>query len=189
MSRWPPDAAGRLHAAALELFLQDGFSATTVPQIAERAGMTTRSFFRYFADKREVLFVGEDELPGVVEQIFDQADTALTPLEVIDTGLRTVVFPRFEKYRDELLSRRTIVLSDEGLQERELRKHSILRTSAAAAFRRRGLSPVEADISGRLAVIVYDATLDAWLTDDATQPLDEILSNVIHVLTRTLSQP
>lgn len=185
MSRWAPDAARRLHAAALELFLDHGFSATTVPQIAERAGLTTRSFFRYYADKREVLFAGEEELPGVVEQIFDEADPSLTPMEVIHTGLRTVVVPRLQQYRDEFLVRRAIVDSDEGLRERELRKLAILHTAATAAFTRRGLSPLDANLSGRLAVTVYDTTLDLWLDDDGTAPLETILDNVIHALTRT----
>ncbi len=187
MTRWAPGAAGRLHAAALELFLEQGFSTTTVPQIAERAGLTTRSFFRYFADKREVLFAGEDELPGVVEQIFQDADPALSPMEVIHTGLKTVVIPRVQQFREEFLIRRTIVHSDEGLQERELRKLAILHTAATAALTRRGLSPLDANISGRLAVTVYDTTLDLWLTDDVSRPLDYILDNVVRALAHVAS--
>jgi len=66
MSRWQPDARGRLERAAVELFTEQGFAATTVPQIAARAGLTTRTFFRHFADKREVLFAGDEELPALV---------------------------------------------------------------------------------------------------------------------------
>ncbi len=179
MTRWEPGAAGRLHAAALELFLEHGFSATTVPQIAARAGLTTRSFFRYFADKREVLFAGEDELPGVVEQIFNEADPSLSPLEVIHIGLATVVVPRLEQFRGELLIRRSIIESDEGLRERELRKLAILGTAGTAAFIRRGLSPLEANLAGRLAVSVYDATIDVWLTQGATGSLADILDEVL----------
>ncbi len=182
MTRWAPDAAGRLHAAALELFVDRGFSATTVPQIAERAGLTTRSFFRYYADKREVLFAGEEELPGIVEQIFDEADPSLTPMEVIRAGLRTVVIPRLEQFREEFLIRRTILQSDDGLQERELRKLAILHTAATAAFARRGLSPLDANLSGRLAVTVYDTTLDLWLADGGTAHLETILDDVIRAL-------
>jgi len=184
MTRWAPDAAGRLHAAALELFLDHGFSATTVPQIAERAGLTTRSFFRYYADKREVLFAGEEELPGVVEQIFDEADPSLTPMEVIHTGLQTVVIPRVEQFREEFLIRRAILQSDDGLRERELHKLEILHTSATAAFTRRGLSPLDANLSGRLAVTVYDTMLDLWLADDAAAHLETILDDVIRALAR-----
>jgi AcrR family transcriptional regulator len=187
VTRWAPGAAGRLHAAALELFLEQGFSTTTVPQIAERAGLTTRSFFRYYADKREVLFAGEDELPRVVEQIFQDADPELSPMDVIHIGLKTVVIPRLQPFRDEFLIRRTIVHSDEGLQERELRKLAILHRAAAAAFTRRGLSPLDANISGRLAVTVYDTTLDIWLADDVELPLHDILDNVLRALAHTTS--
>jgi len=187
MTRWAPGAAGRLHAAALELFLEQGFSVTTVPQIAERARLTTRSFFRYYADKREVLFAGEDELPGVVEQIFQDANPQLGPMDVIHTGLKTVVIPRVQPFRDEFLVRRTIVHSDEGLQERELRKLAILHRAATAAFTRRGLSPLEANISGRLAVIAYDTTLDLWLADDVAPPLETILDNVMRALAHAAS--
>ncbi len=187
MSRWAPGAAERLHAAALELFLEQGFSATTVPQIAERAGLTTRSFFRYFADKREVLFAGEDELPAVVEQIFQDAESELSPIDVITTGLKAVVIPRVQPFREEFLVRRTIVLSDEGLQERELRKLAILHRAATAAFAHRGLDPLDANISGRLAVTIYDTMLDLWLTDDATRPLDTILDDVMDALAHVAS--
>ncbi len=187
MSRWAPGAAERLHAAALELFLEQGFSATNVPQIAERAGLTTRSFFRYFADKREVLFAGEDELPAVVEQIFQDAESELSPIDVITTGLKAVVIPRVQPFREEFLVRRTIVLSDEGLQERELRKLAILHRAATAAFAHRGLDPLDANISGRLAVTIYDTMLDLWLTDDATRPLDTILDDVMDALAHVAS--
>ncbi|MEO6999238.1 MAG: helix-turn-helix domain-containing protein [Terracoccus sp.] len=182
MTRWAPGAAGRLHTAAIQLFLEQGFSSTTVPQIAERAGLTTRSFFRYYADKREVLFAGEDELPDVVVQIFQNADPKLSPMEVIHSGLKNVVIPRLERSREEFLVRRAILSSDEGLQERELRKLAILHRAATAAFARRGLSPLDANIAGRLAVTVYDTTLELWLADDIERPMVAILDNVVHAL-------
>lgn len=181
MSRWAPDAAGRLHAAALDLFLEQGFAATTVPEIATRAGLTTRSFFRYYQDKREVLFTGEDELPQVVERIFAEADPALTPIEVIRHGLLTVVAPRLESFREELLARRRIVRSDEGLRERELRKLAILHDTATQAFRGRGLSSLDAEIAGRLAVAVYDTALEIGL--DQQRPFEHVIREVSDALT------
>ena len=178
MSRWAPDAAGRLHAAALDLCAEQGFAATTVPQIAARAGLTTRSFFRHFPDKREVLFAGEGELPLVVDQIFRQAEEGLTPLEVIRQGLVTVVAPRLEGLREELIARHLIVASDEGLRERELRKLSILHEAATQAFERRGLSPLDARVAGRLAVAIYDTALETWLDDggDLGEVMDEVVA-------------
>lgn len=187
MTRWAPDAADRLHAAAIELFLERGFAATTVPEIAKRAGLTTRSFFRYYADKREVLFVGEDELPGVVERLFSEADPSLPPLAVIHQGLRSVVLPRLESFRDELLARHSIVRSDPGLRERQLRKHAILHEAAVAAFARRGLDGLDADVAGRLAVTIYDATLERWLDHGATGALEEILQDVVDAVVRASS--
>ena len=60
MGRWEPDARDRLERAALELFVEHGFDPVTVPEITARAGLTTRTFFRHFADKREVLFADAD---------------------------------------------------------------------------------------------------------------------------------
>jgi AcrR family transcriptional regulator len=177
MSRWAPDAAARLHTAALELFVEQGYADTTVPQIADRAGLTTRSFFRYYVDKREVLFAGEEELPGVIERIFEEAGAGLTPLEVIRQGLHEAVAPRLVALRAELLVRREIVRTDDGLREREQRKISIVLDSATTAFRRRGLGPLDAEIAGRLAVVIYDTALQLWLDDE--RPIDAIVAEVI----------
>ncbi len=187
MTRWAPDAAGRLHEAAIDLFLEQGFAATTVPQIAQRAGLTTRSFFRYYADKREVLFVGEEELPDVVARVVDEADPAMPTMAVILRGLQTVVLPRLETYRGELLRRRTIVQSDEGLRERELRKLAILHDAATSAFVRRGLSPLDAEIAGRIAVAVYDTTLERWLSAGATASLEQLLADVVERVVTTVA--
>lgn len=81
MSRWPADAQGRLERAALELSAERGFAATTVPQIAERAGLTTRTFFRHFADKREVLFAYQAELPTVVVEVLAATPVCRNPIE------------------------------------------------------------------------------------------------------------
>lgn len=187
MARWAADAAGRLHNAALELFIENGFAATTVPQITERAGLTTRSFFRYFADKREILFTGEDELPAVVAEMFDQADLGRTPMEIVHHGLLSVVTPRLMSLRHELLVRRQIVHSDDGLRERELRKLAILHSAATAALIRRGLTPLDAEVMGRLAVTIYDTTLELWLAQDAPDALDAILASVVEAVGRIAS--
>ena len=70
MARWQPGARERLQAVTLELFAEQGFEGTTVAEIASRAGLTERTFFRYFTDKREVLFTGQDTFEGMfVDQI------------------------------------------------------------------------------------------------------------------------
>jgi AcrR family transcriptional regulator len=94
VGRWQPDARERLERAAIELFAQQGFAATTVPQITARAGLTTRTFFRHFADKREVLF-GGDEIPALATRLMAEAPPSLDPMTLIVGGLKTVAETRF----------------------------------------------------------------------------------------------
>ena len=82
MSRWQPDARERLERAALELFTEQGFAETTVPQITAKAGLTTRTFFRYFADKREVLFSNDEEAAELAARMIAEAPAHLTPMEI-----------------------------------------------------------------------------------------------------------
>src|SRR5690242_17827938 len=100
MVRWQPDARERLREAALELFAEQGFAATTVPAITARAGLTTRTFFRHFADKREVLFADEAELPAHAERLVAEAPADTSPLAIVMEGLRAVAEARFESRKD-----------------------------------------------------------------------------------------
>ena len=85
MSRWKPDAQGRLMSAAIELFDEQGYEATTVAEIAERAGLTKRTFFRYFADKREVLFGGSHLLQDTLITALGDTDPSAAPIEQVVT--------------------------------------------------------------------------------------------------------
>ena len=87
MGRWQPNAPGRLERAALELYSERGFDRTTVAEIAERAGLTERTFFRYFADKREVLFAGASTLEEFLVASVNDAPAALPPIEAITAAL------------------------------------------------------------------------------------------------------
>jgi AcrR family transcriptional regulator len=96
MSRWEPNARDRLERAAVELFIDQGFAETTVPQITARAGLTTRTFFRHFADKRAVLFARDEELPALVARLAADAPASLSPMRVIAHALETVSLGRAE---------------------------------------------------------------------------------------------
>src|SRR5579885_2356991 len=87
MGRWEPDAVGRLRAAAMELFHTQGYDQTTVAQIAERAGVTARTFFRYFADKREVLFAGSEELQRAMVDGLMAAPEGAAAMEAVAAAL------------------------------------------------------------------------------------------------------
>jgi len=152
----------------MELFAERGFTDTTVPEITARAGLTTRTFFRHYADKREVLFAGEDELPEVVARVFAQAPDGLSPIAVAICGLQTVVAPRLEAQRAYFRTRRDIVNSDTGLQEREAHKLASLARSGTTGFIDRGLAPLQAGLAAALSVAIYDAAFTIWLDEQST---------------------
>src|SRR5438094_10312856 len=108
MGRWEPDAKGRIAKAAMELYGQRGFDQTTVADIAERAGVTERTFFRYFADKREVLFDGANQLQGFVVDAIAAAPPDQTPMEVVaDAFAGTASF--MEERRDFARQRSAVI--------------------------------------------------------------------------------
>ena len=189
MSRWQPDARGRLARAAVELSLEQGFAATTVPQIAARAGLTTRTFFRHFADKREVLFAGDEELPALVARLMAEAPATLGPMPVIAHGLETVAATRFEGQLAYLRTRRAIIQTDEGLRERELRKLVVLSDAIGRGFRARGLDELTATLAAQLAVTVFSVTIDRWLNQDGEQPLSALARDTLRALRAVTADP
>ncbi|PZE23574.1 TetR/AcrR family transcriptional regulator [Curtobacterium sp. MCBD17_028] len=171
MARWDPDARARLEQAALELFREQGFAATTVPQITARAGLTTRTFFRHFADKREVLFGFEDQFPAVVAELLAQAPPDLAPIALIAAGLETLAETRFQPLREYLLTHRAVVRSDERLRERELTKHAALARAVRAGFVERGEDDLSATLAAEVSGAVWWVSLDRWLDEDGDRAL------------------
>ena len=165
VSRWQPDARERLERAALELFAEQGFAATTVPEITARAGLTTRTFFRYFADKREVIFGGA-EIPDLATRLIADAPPSLDPVTLVFGGLQTVAETRFEGRRTELRQRRAIIRSDEGLRERDLRKRADLGEAIRAGFVSRGVAAVTAALLAEITMTVLFVALDEWIDRD-----------------------
>jgi len=179
MSRWQPGAADRLERAALELFLRQGFAETTVPQIAERAGVTTRTFFRHFPDKREVLFSYDQELPGVVAELMAGAPASITPLDEIARSLRIVAETRLADAYDYLRVHREIVRSDPGLQEREAQKNAVLAEAVRRGFLAMGHDELAATLSAHLAVTVLTVSINRWLDLDGALALPELLDETL----------
>src|SRR5689334_19619355 len=133
VGRWEPDAQGRLTRAALELYAERGFDRTTVADIAARAGVTERTFFRYFADKREVLFDGAHTLERAVVDGIAAAPATATPIDVVAeafAGASSVL----EDRRDFARQRAAAIAATPALQERELLKLAALGSAAAAAL-------------------------------------------------------
>jgi AcrR family transcriptional regulator len=163
MPRWEPDAPERLERAALELFAEQGFDATTVPEIAARAGLTTRSFFRHFADKREVLFRGDDAIPERIAAMLATAPGPLSVMEMLTWGVETIAREHFQGRREELRARQAIVATDAGLQEREMRKQMLISQAITDALTGAGLSPLRATVAGKLAVAISSTAIGLWM--------------------------
>jgi AcrR family transcriptional regulator len=185
VGRWRPDARQRLEQAAIELFSTQGFAATTVPQIAARAGLTTRTFFRHFADKREVLY-GGDEIPELATRLIMDAPASLDPATLLISGLQTVAETRFEGRREEIRVRRAIIRSDEGLRERDLRKRADLGEAIRAGFTGRGVDATTAVLLAETAVTVIQVSLEEWL-DSGDRTLFEVMRDTIGSLQATLA--
>jgi AcrR family transcriptional regulator len=186
VTRWPADARERLEAAALELFLEQGFAATTVPEISARAGLTTRTFFRYFADKREVLFAG-DEIPQFAARLMAEAPASQDPMTLIVEGLKIVAETRFQPRREEMRRWRAIVQSDEGLRERDLHKRAALSTVMRDGFIGRGLDRISAAVLAETAVTLLGVALDEWLADDDERTFYELVLQALERLRTALA--
>src|SRR3954453_21325266 len=120
MSRWQPNARGRLEQAALELYTERGFDQTTVAEIASRAGLTERTFFRHFADKREVLFGASSELQELMVGAVAGAPDTATPIAAVAAGLEAASSVLHD--REYARRRQAIITATAELQERELIK-------------------------------------------------------------------
>lgn len=184
VGRWKPDARERLRAAAIELFAEQGFAATTVPQIAERAGLTTRTFYRHFVDKRDVLFPELDAQPDVTA-LLAQTPPDLSAAEFLAWGLH-VMASRFEEYRDEMRITWALVDSDAGLHERALRKREMQRALVDTALRGRGLEAERARLLAEATVAALYIGLDRWLADDGDIRIDEVAVIALRRLCRDL---
>jgi AcrR family transcriptional regulator len=167
MSRWQPDAAGRLQRAAFELYAERGYEETTVAEIAERAGLTERTFFRHFADKREVLFSGSGELQKLMVDAVDAAPPSATPLEAITTGLEAPGAIFDARRRPYSLQRQAVIDANPELQERELVKLASLAAALADALRRRGVQDPAAGLTAEAGVAVFRVAFERWVREDS----------------------
>lgn len=179
MSRWAPDAALRLESAALELFAEQGYAATTVPEITARAGLTTRTFFRHFTDKREVLFLRDREFPTVVATVLADAPPGLTPLDLVMFGLEAVTAENFDLWRPGMIVRRTIIQSDDRLRERELLKSARLAAAIQSALVTEGIEPAAAALAAPFGVLIFDSSLTEWLDASDPRPLPDVLRDTL----------
>ncbi|MEY9848774.1 TetR family transcriptional regulator [Streptacidiphilus sp. MAP5-3] len=165
MGRWQPDARGRMIGAAMELFAERGFEQTTAGDIAERAGVTERTFFRHFADKREVLFDGSPIMVQTARDAILDAPERFTPLEAALAGM-VAGGGLLEDRREHAVRRSGIIAANPGLQERELLKLATLTETATDALHERGVAEPVASLAAHSAVTVFHVAFAHWVAAD-----------------------
>jgi AcrR family transcriptional regulator len=174
MSRWEPNARGRLEQAALELFLERGFEQTTVAEIAQRAGLTERTFFRHFADKREVLFAGAGALRELLVRAVAEAPASAAPLDAV-TGALQAAAPMFQQRGDYPRQRQAVIAANPELQERELIKLAALAAAMAGALRGRGVPEPTASLAAEVGIAVFRIAFERWIAGDGQPDLAELI--------------
>lgn len=179
MSRWQPDARGRLERAAGELFAEGGFDTTTVAEIAARAGLTERTFFRHFADKREVLFGGARLLEEELVRLVVDAPASQPPLAVIAAALDGIAVSIFEPRREFARMRQDIIDAHPDLRERELIKMASLADAVGAALRGRGVAEPAASLAAETGIAVFRISFECWLTDPAARPFTHHIAHAV----------
>ncbi|MFF0492017.1 TetR family transcriptional regulator [Nocardia sp. NPDC004068] len=187
MPRSGADARRRLREAALELYRERGFDRTTAAEIAARAGVNERTFFRHFPDKREVLFDGETELRDALLRTIVEL-----PREM---GVFAVLLAAFRKSARTLADNRPfaeprwrVIAATPALRERELAKHAALAEVVAEALRRRGVGDGVASLAARTGWAAYQHAVQAWL-DNPGESLDAQLTRAFDDLCALAARP
>jgi AcrR family transcriptional regulator len=163
MARWEPGARERLVVAAVDLFTEQGYDATTVAQIAERAGVTKSTFFRYFPDKRELLVAGQETLGRLLAEGIAGAPAGASPLEAVAAGLErasTAMGPMNRELGPRL---KAAVAASAELQERDALKSVGLAAAMTNALAARGVPEVAAHLAGELGVLAFKRGFAEWV--------------------------
>jgi len=174
MTRWQPNARGRLEQAALALYAERGFDNTTVADIAARAGLTERTFFRHFADKREVLFWGAGSLQEFLVRTVADASDALAPIDAIVAALEAAG-ALLQERRELARQRQTIIVANPELRERELIKLASLSTALADTLRQRGVKDPAASLTAEAGIAVFKVAFERWINETNQQDLSGLI--------------
>ncbi|MGO9054538.1 MAG: TetR family transcriptional regulator [Streptosporangiaceae bacterium] len=174
MGRWEPDARGRLEQAALALYGERGFEQTTVAEIAKRAGLTERTFFRYFADKREVLFAGAGALQDFLVGTLGSAADSAAPIDAVIAALEAAGVMLQER-RDYARQRQAVIAANAELQERELIKLASLAAAMAGVLRRRGVSDPAASLAAEAGIAVFRIAFERWVSESGQRDLPQCI--------------
>ncbi|UWE07463.1 TetR/AcrR family transcriptional regulator [Actinacidiphila bryophytorum] len=166
MPRWKPDGRERLVVAALGLFAEQGYDTTTVAQIAERAGLTRSTFFRHFADKKEILTAGQNALSRLLAEGIETAPAGATPMAAVAAGLERASgeMTAFNRELGPLL--RAAIEANEELRNRQALKSIGMAAAMVAALTRRGVAEPAAQVAAEIGVLAFKVGYARW-TDPA----------------------
>ena len=187
MPRSAEHARRRLQQATLELFRERGYDATTTAEIAARAGVTERTFFRHFPDKREALFDGEEAFRDALADAVARAPEALAPMDALLWAFRSVE-PTFERNREFTEPRHEIIARNPALQERVLTKTANLVGALSAALVRRGLDDGLATLTAQVGMAALSYAAKAWF-DDPGPGLDAHLTRAFDTMHQLADHP
>jgi AcrR family transcriptional regulator len=177
MGRWQPDSRGRLQEAALALYSERGFDQTTAAQIAARAGLTERTFFRHFADKREVLFAGSALLQERIVAGVAGAPSGAGPLDAVACGLAAAAAMLGEFRRDLSRQRHDVIVANPELRERELAKLADYAEAVAAALHERGVDQLQANLAAQAGMTVFRVAMERWASGSTDQDLAWVMED------------
>jgi len=180
MGRWQPDAPGRLRRAAMELYRERGYDRTTVAEIAARAGLTERTFFRHFADKREVLFAGSIVLQERMVRALAATDDAAVPIDKVAAALAAAAGMLTD--REFSRQRQAVIASHRELQERELIKLASLSAALADTLRRGGVIEPTASLTAEAGVAVFKIAFERWIDDRNTRGFADLIEESLAAL-------
>ncbi|MGY0061914.1 TetR family transcriptional regulator [Streptomyces sp. LZ34] len=174
MSRWEPNARGRLEQAALELYSERGFEQTTVAEIAKRAGLTERTFFRHFADKREVLFAGSGSLQELFVSTVTGVPDSAAPIDAVAAALEAVA-AAFQGRHAHSRKRQAVIVANAELRERELIKLASLSAALAETLRRRGVAGPAASLAAEAGIAVFKIAFERWIDETNQRDLSQLI--------------
>ena len=188
MGRWDADAGGRLQRAAMALCLERGYDAVTVAEIAESAGLTKRTFFRHYADKREVLFAGAPAFEAGVVAAVSSAPDDVAPIDAVVAALADTSAAQLAQWAQYARARRDLVASSADLRERALIKTASLTAAVAGALHRRGVPDLTATLAAHGGVAAFTVGYDRWVDGDGRADLRALVHQTLDEL-RTVVRP
>lgn len=181
MGRWESGSRERLRVAALELFGEHGFEGVTVAEIAEAAGLTERTFFRHFGDKREVLFNGQDQLENLFLAAIADAPSTV-PMDMVTAALSRSAEFFAEDRRPFSRARQAVIDDNPALQERESLKMTSLAATLADGLTARGVPTITATLAADGGISAFRAAFSQWVADGEQRSFQQIQTEVLHEL-------